>query len=185
MTNSAAPAPDHVRDLDGLLTDVLGEHTVVADRSRPHGNRVLEVTDAAGWRWVAKRPRFRAGWEREVRAYRQWTPALGPHAPQLCAADRTRRALVTSFVHGEPAADEPRTHRAAGALLRRLHRSDPRLRADGLADNRRRQLDQMLRTARDALGRRELAFVRGEIAATDTVTPPLVPCTATTPLATG
>jgi len=120
--------------LEGFAARAAGPPAAIADRSWPRdGSRVWELTSASGERFYLKQhqsPRFH---EREVTAYRLWTPALGTgRAPRLLAADPDLRAVLITALPGQiarradiPEADEPEIHRQAGILLRRLHSASP------------------------------------------------------------
>ena len=120
--------------LEGFAARAAGPPAAIADRSWPRdGSRVWELTSASGERFYLKQhqsPRFH---EREVTAYRLWTPALGTgRASRLLAADPDLRAVLITALPGHiargphiPEADEPEIHRQAGTLLRRLHSASP------------------------------------------------------------
>jgi len=156
---------------------VIGPHTVVVDHSTGVSRSlVLVLKDGHGRHGIANRHSHRSDWAREVRAYRRWVPALGPHAPQLQAAEKRRDALITTFVPGRPAQDEPEVHRVAGELLRRFHDLSPDLAVPGLVALRAQELERWLRAAPGILDRRELAFVEARIADTEHLPDRLVPC---------
>jgi Ser/Thr protein kinase RdoA (MazF antagonist) len=107
-----------------------GPPVTIADRSWPRdGSRVWELASADGERFYLKQHQSQRFHEREVTAYRLWTPALGNgRAPRLLAADPGLRAVLLTALPGQigrgphiPEADEPEIHRQAGMLLRRLH----------------------------------------------------------------
>ncbi len=114
--------------------------------SQPGTSEVLEGVDGDGTRWFAKRVDRSGQWTREVRAYRNWVPALGDRAPQLKAADKRLQSLVISAVPGDrgPLFD-PELHRTAGRLLSRFHHSQsPRPAPDGFGGRMLHQLDAWL-----------------------------------------
>ncbi|MDR7303879.1 phosphotransferase family protein [Haloactinomyces albus] len=78
---------------------------------------------------IGKIHRSRSLHEREVHAYREWTPQLGLAVPRLLAADSDLPGIVVTTVPGTPLDElalDPITERAAhhqaGVLLRQLHR---------------------------------------------------------------
>jgi hypothetical protein len=114
------------------------------DRPRD-GSRVWELTSASGERYYLKQHQSQRFHEREVSAYRLWTPALGAdRAPRLLAADPGQRAVLITALPGQIArgphildADEPEIHRQAGILLRRLHSASTATAAPGYPAHRR------------------------------------------------
>lgn len=118
-------------ELRQWLHQVIGDHSVVGSapataRRTGTGQRVIEVVDSEETRWFAKAVAAPRGWRAEVRAYREWVPALGGSVPTLRAADPELRTLLLSSVPGRaPRVTDSRAHRQAGVVLRRLHRSRP------------------------------------------------------------
>jgi Ser/Thr protein kinase RdoA (MazF antagonist) len=116
--------------LEDFAAKAAGPLATVADRSWPRdGSRVWELASASGERFFLKQHQSARFHEREVTAYRLWTPALGTgRAPRLLATDRDLRAVVITALPGQIVrgshileADESEIHRQAGMLLRRLH----------------------------------------------------------------
>jgi hypothetical protein len=88
----AVLAPD---DLLAACEPFLGPVTLVSDRSWPLGDdKVIEVSDREGRRWIAKAVLHREGYEREVHALSRWAPALAGGGPALLAADEERQLLI-------------------------------------------------------------------------------------------
>lgn len=160
------------------LTRMLGHVRVVRDRTQAHGDaRVLELADAAGDRWVAKRHHRGGPWRREVRAYRQWTPSLADRAPTLRRADEPSRSVVLSKLPGRKARNQPAVHREAGRLLRILHASAPTRPYPRYADTAMERLEELLVRGATLFDAYDLDFVRGEIRSLqDLSEPSSVPC---------
>jgi aminoglycoside phosphotransferase len=116
--------------LEAFAARTAGALVTISDRSWPRdGSRIWELASATGECYYLKQHQSQRFHEREVTAYRLWTPALGAgRAPRLLAADRGLRAILITALPGQvacdphiPEADEPEIHRQAGTLLRRLH----------------------------------------------------------------
>jgi hypothetical protein len=113
----------------GVATDAIGEVELVADHSWPHGESVvIEVARRSGEHLYVKAYRQHSKFEREIHAYRNWTAALGAHAPTLVAVDEAVPAAVMTAVPGDPVSSlaldtgaEQHLYRRAGRLLRQLH----------------------------------------------------------------
>lgn len=164
-------------DLDDFVRDVLGEYSVRADLSQPHGlARVLEVDDRSGRRCVVKQHQRRADWVREVRAYREWAPAIAPHAPQLLGVSRPCSALVLSAARGRPGPADAAAHRVAGVLLRRLHDAVPRTYEANFGLRRAEQMDRWAREGRELLTDSEHRFISAVVPDWLDVSGPLVAC---------
>lgn len=163
--------------LTSFVTGLLGEHTWLADWSQPHQlSRVLAVVDDSGRRWVVKQHSQPDDWAREVRAYRRWVPALAPHAPELLGASRARLALVVTAVAGEVGPNDAAAHRAAGAVLRRLHERVAVEDAPDFGAKRAAELEQQLSQGRAVLDGPERRFLAAEVAGWQEPTGPLVAC---------
>jgi len=164
--------------LEAYLSRVLGSCRVVGELTRRNGETcVLEVEDATGHVWVAKRHHHRGPWQREVRAYRRWTPALGDQAPALRGADKSTHALVLSKIPGVRARNEPTAHRKAGKLLRTLHESSSARPYPDYAAEAERRLEALLTQAPALFDRSEVDYVRGEVRSLhDLPAPSSVPC---------
>ncbi|MGC0334237.1 8-oxo-dGTP pyrophosphatase MutT (NUDIX family) [Streptomyces sp. SAI-170] len=94
------------------------------------GSRVWRVRGGAGGTWFVKTHHSERFHQREVRAYRTWTPALGAAAPRLVAADTALRTIVVTALPGRPlygavlsAEEERRVFHGIGALARLIHRN--------------------------------------------------------------
>jgi hypothetical protein len=101
-----APVRQETSRFPGLLGELahraVGDYVAVADRSWPRDNSIVwEIADCNDRRWYVKQhptPLFR---EREVTAYREWTPALGAgRVPILRGVDSDARAIVVSGLPG-------------------------------------------------------------------------------------
>ena len=112
--------------LERFARRVLGPYTDEGTHGPDGRRRVLHLTDSNGKSWYCKQTRLVVQWRAEVRAYRRWFAALDGEVPWLRAANRDKQLLLVSALPGEivqaPAAE---VHRAAGALLRRLHDAGP------------------------------------------------------------
>lgn len=98
---------------------------------RYHGTRVLRAATRLG-DVIVKLHHRPERHQRELRAYRQWVPALGDRAPRLLAATDDPPTLMITALPGRPLSDrdlgqdaERDAHRRAGALLRDLHAAGP------------------------------------------------------------
>lgn len=121
-------------ELRAFAEDNTGPLADVTNCSSPHNrSRVWKVTDRAGTSWYVKQHVSGKSHTREMTAYAQWTPALGPYrAPHLVAADPARSTILitalpgsTLFTHDLPQAEERTVHRQLGALLRAFHTAAP------------------------------------------------------------
>nr|WP_239070082.1 MULTISPECIES: aminoglycoside phosphotransferase family protein [unclassified Streptomyces] len=94
---------------------------------------VWRITTRSGAAWYLKRHPSVKFHTREVTAYAQWTPALGPgRTPELVAADPALSAVILTALPGNSPSDRPlprdqerEVHRQLGLLLSRFHASDP------------------------------------------------------------
>ena len=157
----------------------LGPCTVVREHSWPHrGAAVLEVRDARGRRWFAKRHQRQDQYDRELSAYRRWVPALRPNAPDLRAWDDERRTLVLSALPGRPVPEENADlYLAGGALLRRLHDAEEFAPDPDHATARAAELEDWLAQSEGLLNAEETAFVRSEVRCLEGLPSPMVvPC---------
>lgn len=165
---------------DQWLTGVLGPHSVVADRSWPHGDaRVLQICDARGVTWFAKYHREPNSYRKELTAYRRWVPALGRHAPRLRGHDDERMALVLSSVPGDAGTEDaatPAVQHQAGRLLRRLHDAQPPRPWPEFAGEQRAKLDKWLARGTELLDRHSIDFVTGQVDSLAGLIPDVVPC---------
>jgi hypothetical protein len=91
------------------------------------GPAVARISARCGEEYIVKKHADRDKHDREVHAYRYWTPALGPSAPQLVVADAQALTIVTTALDGRPHPG-PLTaaaHQRAGTILRRFHDAEP------------------------------------------------------------
>jgi aminoglycoside/choline kinase family phosphotransferase len=103
----------------------LGPVTAVDDRSWPHGvTRVYRVTTASGTAFLKVHTQSRK-FEQELRAYREWAPALaaaGVLVADVLGEDPALRAIALSDLGGvAPDPADPAAHAQAGAALAALH----------------------------------------------------------------
>lgn len=106
--------------LERYARRVVGPCQVVRRHRTSGPKRVLEVRDADGVHWFAKRMHLRRLWRGELAGYSWWQEH--PATPRLRHRNRALRALVVSAVPGTPASPEDHAaFEAAGALLRELH----------------------------------------------------------------
>lgn len=171
------------RILDVADTAV-GQCTVVADLSWPHGESVvLDLAAADGSRYVGKAYRRAAKFAAELHAYRSWVPALDNRAPQLIDADEERRVLLITrldarHLTNEQAGDDPDVSRQAGQLLRRFHDSQAGMPVVGYAERQRIRVEEWVARARPGLlSEEEVAFARAQLAVFRRQDDPIgVPC---------
>jgi hypothetical protein len=91
------------------------------------GPAVARISARSGEEYVVKKHADRDKHDREVHAYRYWTPALGSSAPRLVAADAPALTIVTTALDARPYPG-PLTaaaHHHAGTILRRFHDAAP------------------------------------------------------------
>lgn len=110
-------------------TEWLGTIEVAADWSWPTGDsRVLHARVGSD-HIVIKWTRRARDYQRELRAYEQFVPALKDRAPRLLHHADDLQLLVLSRVPGRPVEQsditDPAVHHQAGILLRQLHDSAP------------------------------------------------------------
>jgi Phosphotransferase enzyme family len=172
-------------NLKAFAERALGPCTTVRDCSWAHrGPSVLQLRDAEGLVWYAKRHTHASTYHRELAAYRRWVPALGGRAPALRAFDHDLRALLLSEAPGtialdlaSEACDVTALHRQAAALLRRFHQAEPPAPAPEFGVGKQAVLDRWLDRAAGYFDRRELAFVHSELRALEAVADlEVVPC---------
>jgi hypothetical protein len=142
--------------------DVLGDVSVVADRSWPHRRSVvLQLRDARGVEWILKHFRHEENFRREVDAYRHWVSSLGGAAPSLLAVSDDSRSILLTAEPGEVRlVRDADVHHRAGSLVRRFHAAVPAKRDDGLADRLADRLERFSRTAGHLITEEDRAFLR-------------------------
>lgn len=121
-----APRQEAMTNTPGLreaAVRLLGTCEVTASM----GAAVARVTAGGGAEFIIKQHGSRAKHEREVHAYRHWTRALGPFAPELVAIDDPAMVIITTALPSGswPGERTAATFRQAGALLRRFHDAEP------------------------------------------------------------
>lgn len=149
--NRLRPLPARAPDARAVLGDQLADFTEQAigplrdatDSSwAREGSRVWQLTGRAGGSWFLKVHQNNKFHQREVGAYRNWVPALGPdHAPRLVASDPDQLAAIVTacpgqVLHGaeltEPAWQS--VYRYLGRLLRVFHYCEPPMMAQAVGD---------------------------------------------------
>jgi hypothetical protein len=174
------PAAD---DLLGACEQFLGPVTLVCDMSWKLGdNKVVEVSDRNGRRWIAKAVLHREGYERELRGLRRWAPALGGGAPALLAADDERQLLIIASRPGRLAEEttaetDPAVHEQAGRLTRLLHDAEPPVMNPNAGGATARKLEVWIARGSGLLSEQDIEFGREEVRPLATFGPvPTVPC---------
>jgi Ser/Thr protein kinase RdoA (MazF antagonist) len=167
--------------LQRYATQVLGEHSVLAEHPRAGKPPVVELCDGQGERWFLKVADNTGLWRAEVRAYRQWVSDLADRAPRLGGADPTLRTILVSAVPGrmgQIVGPSPDMHHTAGSLLRRFHQAKPaRLAKAGFSDWLCRRLENCLRVHPDLFSGAEREFAREQTRRLLELAPfDLVPC---------
>jgi 8-oxo-dGTP diphosphatase len=158
--------PQH---LASFAAENTGGAVTVIDRSWPRDNsRVWELISVIGSRFYLKQHPTSRFHEREVTAYRLWTPHLGPgRAPVLLAADASLRAIVTTALPGQMARylqghhAQAEMHRQAGTLLHRMHEAAPPGTADKGTERIATRAEEHLIRARSLLEPRDVRAPTG------------------------
>jgi Ser/Thr protein kinase RdoA (MazF antagonist) len=170
-------------DLLDACEPFLGPVTLVRDLSwRLGDNKVVEVTDLGGRRWIAKAVLHREGYERELRALRRWAPALGAGAPVLLAADDGQQLLIMASRPGRLAEEtnaeiDPAVHEQAGRLTRLLHDAEPPVLDADAAASTARKLEIWISRGSGLLTDEDIDFSREEVRPMAGLGPvPTVPC---------
>jgi Ser/Thr protein kinase RdoA (MazF antagonist) len=130
-----------VNDMDSIAAwaaETLGQPVqLVDDAVRTHPGKVSRLyrlrTVSPAKDYVVKSYERRVDWAHEVHAYEQWTPALGPHAPTMLAAqDGAPPTILLTLLPGGEAQGAPLSTererdvwRAAGHALATLHALPP------------------------------------------------------------
>lgn len=143
---------------------------------------VLCLRDADGLTWFLKRHGDRERYTAELRAYRQWVPALGGSAPRLRACNDSLATIILSAVPGESApwpaeeasglphsvrAVEQAMQRHAGALLHVFHGAADPGPCDDLGAAKLEEFDRLRPLAAALVTQRELESARSRVAALD------------------
>lgn len=171
---------------------IVGPCELLEDASwRQRRSVVLRLRDLGGAEWFLKSHRDRERFDAELKAYRTWAPALRGRAPRLHAFDESLQAMMLSALPGQPAcwparepgrpgterAQEGAVHRAAGAILRRLHDGQPAVPWPGFAADTMQQFNGLRPAVAALLTRRQLDAARTEIARLKGIPAPVrVPC---------
>lgn len=144
---------------------IIGPVRLVQELPR-RGVALCELVDEFGHRWFAKLAATDRDWSREVRAYRAVAEHLRGDIPVLRAADRGSGRLLLSALPGEhPDRLDPRAHREAGRLLRRLHAATNGRPAAHLAARSADRLEGLVSRAPHLFSGEEVAFAREQVAA--------------------
>jgi Ser/Thr protein kinase RdoA (MazF antagonist) len=131
------------------------------------GPAVARISARGGEEYIVKKHADRDKHDREVHAYRHWTPALGSSAPQLVAADAQALAIVTTALDGRPHPG-PLTataHHHAGTILRRFHDAEPPRTLPGYRAWLRDRADYWTGRARPFLSAADLGNASAHLAA--------------------
>ncbi len=143
------------------------------------GPAVARISARDGKEYVVKKHADRAKHDREVHAYQHWTPALGPSAPQLVAADAQALTIITTALNGRPYPG-PLTaaaHHQAGTILRRFHDAEPPRSLPGYRDWLRDRADYWTARAKPFINAADLGSASAHLAALQqTADPHGVPC---------
>jgi hypothetical protein len=143
------------------------------------GPAVARISARGDEEYVVKKHADRDKHDREVHAYRHWTPALGPSAPQLVAADAQALTIVTTALDGHPHPG-PLTaaaHHHAGAILRRFHDAEPPRPLPGYRDWLQARAAYWTGRARPFINAADLGNASAHLAALQQATDPDgVPC---------
>jgi len=143
------------------------------------GPAVARISARSGEEYVVKKHADRDKHDREVHAYRHWTPALGSSAPQLVAADAQALTIVTTALDGRPHLGPlaAAAHHQAGTILRRFHDAESPCPLPGYRDWLRERAAYWTARARPFMSAAELGSARAHLAALQqTVDPDGVPC---------
>lgn len=119
---------DALTRLRGLAESALDTPVEMTTGQLSHATGTVVRMRAGGVDLIAKLHRSRSLHDREVHAYRAWTPHLGSAAPDLVAVAPELPGIVITAVPGTPLDtqalppdDEHDAHRGAGRVLARLH----------------------------------------------------------------
>jgi Ser/Thr protein kinase RdoA (MazF antagonist) len=143
------------------------------------GPAVARISARSGEEYIVKKHADLDKHDREVHAYRHWTPALGPSAQQLVAADTQALTIVTTALDGRPY-PEPLTaaaHHRAGTILRRFHDAEPPRLLPDYRDWLRDRADYWTARARPIMSAADLGNASAHLAALQQLADPDgVPC---------
>jgi len=131
------------------------------------GPAIARISAHGGEEYVVKKHADRDKHNREVHAYRRWTPALGSSAPQLVAADAQALTIVTTALDGRPHPGPPTAaaHHHAGTILRRFHDAEPPRLLPGYRDWLRDRATYWTGRARPFINAADLANASAHLAA--------------------
>ncbi|WP_116051386.1 phosphotransferase enzyme family protein [Amycolatopsis palatopharyngis] len=120
--------PHPLTQLQRLAETTLHITVTITTPALTHATGTVARLRAGDTDLIGKIHRTPALHQREVHAYRTWTPHLGDAVPRLVAVAPELPGIVITAVPGAPldtlslsAAEEREAHRAAGRILRRLH----------------------------------------------------------------
>jgi hypothetical protein len=173
------PDEELPEDVLEFAARTLGGCELVRDCSWDHQmSSVLELRDADGRTWFLKRHRDRERYDTELRAYREWVPALVDRAPALHAFDDSLGAIIMSGLPAEQGVHAGHSvQRQAGTLLRQFHEAQAPVPCDSFGSVKAREFDQLAPLIAHLLSGHELQSARCVVAALDDVpSPGLVPC---------
>jgi Ser/Thr protein kinase RdoA (MazF antagonist) len=164
-------------------TQVLGECTVVADRSMSHGEAiVLELEDSSGRGWIAKHIVREKKYRQELAAYRDWVRMLESAAPSLHSAhDELNLLLLTKVsgttVEGSRWEYDPAVYHRIGELTRLLHISAAPVADEDFAENLADRLEDYIFRGAHLLTPDEVDCARAQVGELADLPPVItVPC---------
>jgi hypothetical protein len=164
-------------------SSVLGDCTVVADRSMSHGEAiVLELVSSSGAGWIAKHVVREKKYRQELGAYSEWVRMLGPAAPALHSAHDDLRLLILSRLDGRTVEGSeweysPPVYRRIGELTRLLHVSAAPEVDEDFADDLVDRLENYLDRGAHLLTPDEIDLARSQVGEITEMPPAItVPC---------
>jgi hypothetical protein len=143
------------------------------------GPAVARISARHGRHYIVKKHASQLKHHREVHAYRHWTTALGPAAPELIADNPEALTIITTALPGQPPPGTPTAtaHHRAGALLRRFHDAEPPRRLTGYRDWLRDRSAYWLHRASPFLAAPDRVVAAAHLAALqEAAVPAGVPC---------
>lgn len=177
---------DRRNALLGLARETLGEVTFVDDLSWDLGLAVvIEVSSSADRHFVVKGHAERSRFDLEVRAYRDWVPAIADRAASLVTSDGRRLAIVITKLVGrtmdaayDDVTREREIYRDAGVVLRRFHDAQPPRALPNWGADRITGLERWIARAPDGLlDPGDVDFAREKVLLLSEVASPMcVPC---------